>query len=117
MTIRDKVNAIAAELPGAEIDHPFDAHHDAWKVGGKMFTMIGSKLLGVSLKTPDVETAQMLIDAGVAQKAPYFHRSWVLLPVDVDEEELRHRIVVSYDTVRAGLPKKVQAALSERNDL
>jgi hypothetical protein len=30
---------------------------------------------GVSVKTDSVETAQMLIDAGVGVKAPYFHRS------------------------------------------
>lgn len=116
MGLRDRVNAIAGTLPGAELEHPFDAGHDAWKVGGKMFTMIGSKEMGLSVKTPDIETAQMLIEAGVAQKAPYFHRSWVLLPHEVSDSELQHRIAVSYDCVRAGLTKKLQASLPEREE-
>ncbi len=114
MDLRARVNAIAAPLPGAVLEHPFDAGHDAWKVGGKMFTMIGSMGEGVSVKTPDVDTAAMLIDAGVARKAKYFHRSWVNLPDAVAEDELRHRIHVSYDTVRGSLTKKVQSTLTDR---
>ena len=56
----------------------------------------------------------MLIEAGIGVKAPYFHRSWVLLPEDVAAEELRHRLQVSYDIVRSGLTKKAQAALPSR---
>ena len=54
----------------------------------------------------------MLVAAGIARRAPYFHRSWVHLPDDCPEEELRHRLLASYRVVRAGLPKKVQAALA-----
>lgn len=93
---------------------PWGGGHDAWKVGGKMFACIGAKLLGVSVKTADIETAEMLIEAGVGRKAPYFHRSWILLPEDVQKEELAHRLRGSYDIVRAGLTKKAQAALSPR---
>ncbi|MEM7438517.1 MAG: MmcQ/YjbR family DNA-binding protein [Pseudomonadota bacterium] len=117
MTLRDRVNAIAGTMPGADLQHPFDQAHDAWKVGGKMFTCIGAVNPGVSVKTPDVETAAMLIDAGVGTKAPYFHRSWIHLGDEIDDEELSHRIAVSYDTVRAGLTKKVQATLGQREDV
>ncbi|MCK0167990.1 MmcQ/YjbR family DNA-binding protein [Jannaschia sp. S6380] len=101
-------------MPGAELTHPFDDGHDAWKVGGKMFTCIGAVDPGVSVKTPDVETARMLIEAGAASRAPYFHRSWVKVPETADDAELSHRIAVSYDTIRAGLTKKAQAALPLR---
>lgn len=111
---RDRVNAIAGGLPGAELTHPWDGGHDAWKIGGKMFTCIGAVNPGVSVKTPDVETAAMLIEAGVGTKAPYFHRSWIHLDDGIDEAELRHRIEVSYDVVRAGLTKKLQASLPPR---
>ncbi len=114
MTFRDRVNAIANPLPGAELTHPFDNGHDAWKVGGKMFTCIGSVAPGVSVKTADIETATMLIEAGVAVRAAYFHRSWVNLSESADEAELRHRIATSYDIVRAGLTKKAQAAMPQR---
>ena len=111
---RARLAAIAAPLPGAEVSDPWGGGHDAWKVGGKMFACIGAVLPGVAVKTADVETATMLIDAGVGAKAPYFHKSWVLLPEDVDPGELKHRIEASYDLVRSGLTKKLQAELGPR---
>ena len=108
---RETVNAICSTFPGAEVSDPWGGGHDAWKVGGKMFACIGAVMPGVSVKTPDVETAQMLIDTGVGVKAPYFHRSWVNLPWGTAEDELRHRLTVAYDTIRASLTKKAQAAL------
>jgi predicted DNA-binding protein (MmcQ/YjbR family) len=86
--------------------------HDAWKVGGKMFACIGAVMPGVSLKTDSVETAQMLIEAGVGVKAPYFHRSWVNLPWGTAEAELRHRITASYRLVRASLTRRAQSELA-----
>lgn len=108
---RDTVNAICARFPGAERSDPWGGGHDAWKVGGKMFASIGTQGGGVSVKTKDIETAQMLIDAGVGVKAPYFHRSWLHLRWGTDQEELAHRLRASYDIIRSGLPRKVQAAL------
>lgn len=112
---REFVNSVCAQLPGAEVSDPWGGGHDAWKVGGKMFACIGSVGDGVSVKTPDIETAQMLIDAGIGTKAPYFHRSWVRLPWDTDHDEIRHRLNTSYDIVRASLTKKLQASLPSRN--
>ena len=111
---RELVNSICRTLPGAEASDPWGGGHDAWKVGGKMFACIGSQSPGVSVKTPAIETAQMLIDTGIGTKAPYFHRSWVLLPWSTPEDEMRHRLEVAYDTIRAGLTKKVQASLPPR---
>ena len=111
---RASLDAVCQTLPGAEVSDPWGGGHDAWKVGGKMFACIGATLPGVAVKTPDIETAQMLIEAGVGQKAPYFHKSWVLLPEEVDSAELKHRVVTSYDIVRSGLTKTFQATLPER---
>jgi predicted DNA-binding protein (MmcQ/YjbR family) len=105
------VNSHCAGLPGAEVSDPWGGGHDAWKVGGKMFACIGSVTPGVAVKCPDIETAEMLIAAGVGQKAAYFHRSWVLLPWGTAEAELAHRLTASYRIVRAGLTKRVQAGL------
>lgn len=113
---RQIVNTICAPLPGAELSDPWGGGHDAWKIGGKMFACIGTADDGVSVKTPDIDTAQMLIEAGVAEKAPYFHRSWVRLPWGSDPAELRHRLLCSYDIMRASLTKKVQAGLPPRPD-
>ena len=108
---RKKVNAICRGFPGAEVSDPWGGGHDAWKVGGKMFACIGAVMPGVSVKTDSIETAEMLIDAGIGVKAPYFHRSWVNLPWGTSEDELRHRLRASYKLVRSGLPKKLQAQL------
>ncbi|MFK7879517.1 MmcQ/YjbR family DNA-binding protein [Roseobacter sp.] len=116
MSLRKRVEAVCATLPGSEKSDPWGGGHDAWKVGGKMYACIGAKLPGVSVKTADIETAALLIDAGVGIKAPYFHRSWINLPEQTDDSELRHRLVTSYDIVRAGLTKKAQAALPAREE-
>ncbi len=107
---RDTVNTICAALPGAEVSEPFGPGIDAWKIGGKIFACRGVRG-GVAVKTDGVETAEMLIDAGIGTKAPYFHRSWVLLPEEAAEDELAHRIGASYRIVRAGLSKSARAAL------
>lgn len=108
---RETVNSICATFPGAEVSDPWGGGHDAWKVGGKMFASIGAVTQGVAVKTDSVETAVMLIEMGVGTKAPYFHRSWVLLPWDMAPDELRERLLQSYRLVRSGLPKKRQAEL------
>jgi len=108
---RESVNRICAALPGAELSDPWGGGHDAWKIGGKMFACIGAVMPGVSVKTDSVETAELLIAAGIGVRAPYFHRSWVNLPWGTDEAELQHRLHGAYRIVRAGLTKKLQAAL------
>ena len=109
---RGFVNSVCATLPGAELSDPWGGGHDAWKVGGKMFACIGAVTPGVSVKTPDVETAGLLIEMGRAERAPYVHRSWVLVRWGaVPEDEMRERLVTSYRIVRSGLTKKAQAQL------
>jgi predicted DNA-binding protein (MmcQ/YjbR family) len=109
---RDMVNAICRSFPGAKVSDPWGGGHDAWKVGGKMLACIGAVTPGVFFKTDPIETAQMLIDAGVGVKAAYFHRSWVNLPWGTAEDELRHRLATSYRLVRSSLPKRVRAERS-----
>ena len=109
---RETVTRLCHALPGAELSEPFGPGTDVWKVGGKVFAAIGSENVGVSVKCPDLETAEMLRDAGVATRAPYFHKTWVNVPfATADEAEIAHRLRVSYDVVRASLPKEAQAAL------
>ena len=113
---REIVNRICAALPGAEVSDPWGGGHDAWKLGGKMFACIGAMDLGVSVKTADIETAQFLIEMGRAERAPYFHRYWILVPWGLaEEDELRDRLLASYDLIRSKLPKKVQATIADRD--
>lgn len=116
---RAEFDRLCAELPGAVLSGPGEL--DAWKVGGKMFACFGHvdtrdrNTETASVKCPDVETASMLIDAGAAAKAAYFHRSWVSLSLpDLEPDEARHRLAVSYDTIRASLKKADRDALPQR---
>lgn len=108
------VSDICAALPGTSVSDPWGGGHNAWKVGEKMFACIGSVTPGVAVKCADIETAEMLKDAGVARHAPYFHKSWVLLPEDTALDELTHRLLSSYDLIRSKLPAKVRKSLPER---
>jgi len=110
---RQLINDICARFSGAEHSDPWGDGHDVWKVGGRIFACAGAKGGGVSVKCPDVESAELLIEMGLAERAPYFHRSWVRIPWQIaDEEELAHRLRNSYATIRSRLPRKVQAQLA-----
>ena len=113
---RSEFDAICAAQPGAALSGPGEL--DAWKVGGKMFACFGHEEKraqntdAVTVKCGDTDTAAMLIDAGVAKKAKYFHRSWVHLDLpSLDKNEAAHRVSVSYATIRAGLTKAQREAL------
>ncbi|MEM9707739.1 MAG: MmcQ/YjbR family DNA-binding protein [Pseudomonadota bacterium] len=113
---RSEFDALCGAMPGAVLSGQGEL--DAWKVGGKMFACFGhtekraTNTDAASLKCPNTETAEMLIDAGAARKAAYFHRSWVSLDLPaLDAEEAEHRIAVSYDTIKQSLPKSVREAL------
>lgn len=113
---RTQFDSLCKTHPGATLSGPGEL--DAWKVGGKMFACFGhadkrdANTDHVAVKCADAETAAMLIDAGTAHKAPYFHRSWVQLDlVSLRQDEARHRIAISYDTIRHGLPKSIREAL------
>lgn len=110
---RSTVSRLCAALPGALLDHPWDEGHDAWKIGGKIFALVGASGHGVTVKCPDFETAALLIETGRAERAPYMHRSWVLLPFgpDLAEDEAEHRITVSYRLIREALPRRIRETL------
>lgn len=111
--LRAQVDQLASALPGASLALAVHGELESWKVGGKMFACFGTMQTGVSVKCPDVETASMLIAARVAERAPYFHRSWVRLPETVEAAELRHRLLASYRLVRAGLPVRLRRDLPD----
>lgn len=108
---RDQINSLCAALPGADLTRPFGPETDVWKIGGKIFAALGVDASGVCVKCADVETAEMLRAIGAFGKAPYFHRSWVLVPLATEPAEMEHRIRQSYDLIRASLPKKLRESL------
>lgn len=112
MTFRERLAAICATLPGAEVSDPWGGGHDAWKVGGKLFAVAGAATPGVSVKCPDVETADLLIGSGLGRRAPYLRGAWVNLSEDAPDDELAHRVRASYALIRAALPKRVRDGLA-----
>jgi len=113
---RAEFDAICATKPGAVLSGQGEL--DAWKVGGKMFACFGhvedraENIETVSVKCADVDTAEMLIEAGAARRAKYFHKSWVSLDLGaLDKDEADHRVAVSYDSIVSKLPKKTREAL------
>lgn len=108
---RNDVDRICSQLRGATAADP-RTELDSWKVGGKMFACFGNPAAThVCVKTDSGETAAMLIDAGAATKAPYFHKSWVQVSFDADPSEIAHRITTSYAIIHKALPKKTRDAL------
>ena len=99
-------------LPGVTLDHPFGDHHDAYRIGGKMFVMVGEEG-GVSFKVSDI-AYEILTETGKARPAPYLARAkWVNLPdPDAwDDEELAEHLAIAHRIVAAKLTKKARAEL------
>lgn len=108
---RDLVNDFCARQPGAEWSDPWGDGHDCWKVGGKIFALLGASRDSVAIKTAGVEVAELLIETGVAEPARYFHKSWVAMPLDSAPDELVHRVRSSYKLIRDTLPRKIRDTL------
>ena len=109
---RAGVGKVCQALPAATLDHPFGDHHDAWRVGGKMFAMVGEQG-GISFKVPEI-AYEVLTDSGRARPAPYMARNkWVNLPRidDWPDDELAEYLSIAHGIVAAKLSKKVRAAL------
>lgn len=109
---RAGVGRVCLALPGATLDHPFGADHDTYKVGGKMFAMVGGTG-GVSFKVSDIAYA-VLTESGHARPAPYLARAkWVNLadPADWPDDELADHLAIAHGIIAAKLTKTARAAL------
>ncbi len=109
---RQGVGRICLALPGATLDHPFGDDHDAYRVGGKMFAMVGA-LGGLSFKVSDIAYA-VLTETGRARPAPYLARAkWVHLddPADWPEADLADHLASAHAIIAAKLTRKARADL------
>ena len=109
---RTGVGKVCLALPGATLDHPFGDDHDAYKVGGRMFAIVGG-MGGLSFKVSDIAFA-VLTEEGRARPAPYLARAkWVHLedPADWPDDELAEHLTIAHGLIAAKLPKKQGAAL------
>lgn len=109
---RAGVGKVCLALPGVTVDHPFGDDHDAYKVGGKMFVIVGGEG-GVSFKVSDI-AFEVLTGEGRARPAPYLARAkWVNLPDPAawSDEELADHFAIAHSIIAAKLAKKQRAAL------
>jgi predicted DNA-binding protein (MmcQ/YjbR family) len=109
---RTGVGKVCLALPGATLDHPFGDDHDAYRVGGKMFCMVGA-MGGVSFKVSDIAFA-VLTEEGRARPAPYLARAkWVNLAEigQWPDDDLADHLAIAHGIVAGKLPKKQRAAL------
>ena len=112
---RDAVIASCRALPGATETYPFGPEDMVFKVGGKMFALIGlAGEPGIALKCdPDLAEDLRRTYAAVTT-APYMSkRHWnrVALDGSVPEREVAGMIRHSYDLVFGALPKAVRASI------
>lgn len=109
---REGVGRVCLALPGVTLDHPWDEGHDAYKVGGKMFAVVGG-LGSLSFKASDI-AFEVLVEEGRAIPAPYMARNkWLQLerPGDWPDEELAGALRNAHAIIAAKLPKKTRTAL------
>ena len=109
---RAGIGKVCLARPGVTLDHPFGDHHDAYRIGGKMFVMVGAEG-GVSFKVSDIAW-EVLTETGRARPAPYLARAkWVNLPDPEawDDDELAEHFAIARRIVAAKLTKKARAGL------
>ena len=109
---RNGVERACLALKGATLDHPWGDDHDAYRVGGKMFAMIGA-MGGLSFKASEI-AFEVLTESGTARPAPYLARAkWVHLndPNDWPDEQLAEHLRAAHTLIVAKLTKKARAEL------
>ncbi|CAN5175707.1 MmcQ/YjbR family DNA-binding protein [soil metagenome] len=112
---RAAIGKVCLALPGVTLDHPFGDHHDAYRIGGKMFVMVGESG-GVSFKVSDI-AYEVLTETGRARPAPYLARAkWVNIedPEDAPDwtdEDLADHFRTAHAIVASRLTRKVRAGL------
>ena len=109
---REGVKGVCLALPGVTLDHPWDPGHDAYKVGGKMFAVVGGEG-SLSFKVSDV-AYEVLTETGRARPAPCMARAkWVNLddPSDWPDDELADHLRIAHGLIAAKLTKKARAEL------
>jgi Uncharacterized protein conserved in bacteria len=114
MSVADEVVQHCLRLPGSIKDHPFGEQPTVFKVGGKMFVLLSED------SDPPQVTIKLPPEEGIALRAefpeqvlPGYHlnkRHWntVLLDEVLDSAEVLGLIRESYDTVVAGLPRRLR---------
>ena len=106
----DAVTDTALSLPMTFVTEQWRGAH-VFKVGTserfKMFAILRPNSGEVTVKCPDRDTRDLLIEAGVARAHSHMPRGgWaVLLCAEMEADDVLARVEESYEVVRATLPK------------
>jgi hypothetical protein len=93
-------------LPRTERGQPFGPDTVVWKVNGHMFAFYTEHGEGLSLRTSNLARALAVIRKSRPLSAPYqTGGDCVVLPWETPPEELRLRLIESYNIVRLNWPK------------
>ena len=109
---RAGIGRVCLALPATELAHSFGEDDDVYKVGGKMFAIVGGEG-AISFKVSDI-AYQVLTEAGHAAPAPYMARAkWVQVedPASWDETDLADHLKTAHALIAAKLTKKARAEL------
>ncbi|SNS63189.1 MmcQ/YjbR family DNA-binding protein [Rhodococcoides kyotonense] len=85
MMASERVHAYCAALPDASLTHPFGPETSVYKVGGKIFAVIGTGDAALTVKcTP--EHAEVLVGehAGIVPGYHMNKRHWITIQLDGD---------------------------------
>ncbi|TWG99954.1 putative DNA-binding protein (MmcQ/YjbR family) [Mesorhizobium sp. J18] len=109
---RKGVHKSCLAFDGVKLEHPWGDDHDAYKIGGKMFALVGA-MGGLSFKVSHI-AFEILTESGRARPAPYLARAkWVHLDNigDWPDDQLAAYLKEAYNIVAGGLPKSIRAEL------
>jgi predicted DNA-binding protein (MmcQ/YjbR family) len=106
------IEAHCLALPGASLVVQWGGTH-VFKVGGKIFAMVGGSVWGLSFKASDM-AFELLPQEGVARPAPYLARARWLELASADalgEAEIRAYLTQAHALVAAKLTRKARREL------
>lgn len=99
-------DAACRALPGVIMTVQWGGEH-VYKVGGRMFAVLGHERRGASMKVSDI-AFEALIETGLARPAPYLARArWVAFAdiADLDEADASGWIANAHALVAAKLTR------------
>lgn len=105
-------DAACRALPSVTMDIQWGADH-VYKVGGRMFAVLGPAEHGVSLKVSDI-AFEALVESGAARPAPYLARAkWVRFDslAAQDDAEMADWLANAHALVAAKLTRAMRRSL------
>ena len=108
----EDVERYCLSLKGTTAERPFGPDSQTFKVGGKIFAILGDDG-GLSIKLSDI-AYEAMTELGLMRRAPYLPRGGWANTTDVtgwDDQELSELIARSHELVAAGLTRKLRTEL------